>query len=43
MKMKKVLKCILLGDLLNIIVYYDVVDFFVDVVCEEEIFNIEEF
>lgn len=42
MKMKKVPKCILPGELLNITVYYDVADSFADVVCEEEAPNIEE-
>lgn len=33
MKMKKVPKCILPGELSNITVYYDVADSFADVVC----------
>lgn len=42
MKMKKVPKCILPGELSNITVYYDVVDSLADVVCEEEATNIGE-
>lgn len=40
--MKKVPKCILPRELSNITVYYDVVDSFADVVCEEEAPNIGE-